>query len=224
MIQFLISDSSKNISRELELPNFSEEQRSDLREFLECAKRLNECAFAQDWSVLSKISIRFGGKDGGIKNVGSVPPDEQIEVFLHRLRPIYLQKERTNFNKIANLVSSHICVPEIVETIRAWKREYDGRASQDLFKMSVDLTTLNSQEFLDNYLNALEYHRDRERREKIQQVSQHYPLDVQKPIVVMLLFFRLSAINQLASFIDLCLQNENGKQIKAEFAPATPNG
>jgi hypothetical protein len=87
MIRFLISDSSKNSSRELELPNFSEEQRSDLREFLECAKRLNECTFAQDWSVLSKISIRLGGKDGGIKNVGAVPPDEQIEVFLHRLRP-----------------------------------------------------------------------------------------------------------------------------------------
>jgi hypothetical protein len=223
MIRFLISDSSKNSSRELELPNFSEAQRSDLREFLECAKRLNECTFAQDWSVLSKISIQFGGKAGGIKNVGAVPPDEQIEVFLHRLRPIYLNNERTNFNKISNLVSSHIRDPEIAQSFRSWKREYDGSASQEAFKMSVDLTTLNSQEFLDNYLNALEYHRDKERREKIQQVTQHYPLDVQKPIIVLLLFFRLSAINRLASFIELCFDSENGKQIKAEFPPATPD-
>jgi hypothetical protein len=223
MIRFLIYDSSKNSSRELELPNFSAEQKSDLREFLECAKRLNECTLAQDWSVLSKISIHIGGKDGGIKNNGAVPPDEHIEVFFHRLRPIYLKDERTNFNRIANLVSSHIRDSEIAQTIRTWKSEYDGSASQDIFKMSVDLTTLNSQEFFDNYLNALEYHRDKERREKIQQVTQHYPLEVQKPIIVLLLFFRLSAINRLASFIELCFHSENGKQIKAEFASAPTN-
>ena len=223
MIRFLILDSSNNSSREIELPNFSEAQRSDLREFLECAKRLNEYTFAQDWSVLSKISIQFGGKGGGIKNVGEVPPDEQIEVFLHRLRAIYLNDERTNFNKIVNLVSSHIRDQEIAQSFRSWKREYDGSASQETFKVSVDLTTLNSQEFLGNYLNALEYHRDKERREKIQQVAQYYPLDVQKPIVVLLLFYRLSAINRLASFIELCFESENGKQIKAEFAPPTPN-
>ena len=193
-----------------------------MREFLECAKRLNECTFAQDWSVLSKISVQFGGKGGGIKNVGSVPPDEQIEVFLHRLRPIYLNDERTNFNRIANLVSSHIRDSEIAQTIRAWKNEYDGSASQEAFRMSVDLTTLNSQEFLDNYLNALEYHRDKDRREKIQQVTQHYPLDVQKPIVVLLLFYRLSAINRLASFVELCFESESGKQIKAEFTSGAP--
>jgi hypothetical protein len=107
MIRFLISDPSKNSNRELDLPNFSEDQRTGLRDFLECAQRLNECSLAKDWSVLNRISIQFGGKDGGIKNVGAVIPDEQIEVFLHRLRPIYLQKEQTNFNKIASLLSSH---------------------------------------------------------------------------------------------------------------------
>jgi hypothetical protein len=222
MIRFRISDASKNSSRELERQNFSEAQKSDFREFLECAERLNQCTLAQDWSVLSKIRIHLG-KDGGIRNVGFVPPDEQIEAFLLRLRPIYLNDERTNFNRIANLVSTHFCDPEIAATIRSWKREYDGSASQDAFKMSVDLTTLNSKEFLDNYLNALEYHRHKERREKIQQVTQHYPLDVQRPIVVLLLFFRLSAINRLASFIELCFESENGRQIKAEFATQAPN-
>jgi hypothetical protein len=217
MIRFLISDSSKNSNRELELPNFSDEQRASLQDFLECAQRLNECSLAQDWSVLNKISIQIGGKGGGIKNVGAVIPDEQIEVFLHRLRPIYLQDEPTNFNTIANLLSAHIRDPQIAETLRGWKREYDGRASQDVFKIAVDVTTLNSQEFLNNYLNALEYHRDKEKQEKVRQVAQHYPLDVQKPIVVLLLFFKLSAINQLASFIQLCFEGEQGKQIKAEF-------
>jgi hypothetical protein len=106
---------------------------------------------------------------------------------------------------------------QIAETIRAWKRQFDGRESQNAFKISVDLTTLNSEEFLNNYLNALEYHRDKEKREKVRQVTQHYPLDVQKPIIVLLLFFKLSAINQLASLIQLCFESEGGKQIKAEF-------
>jgi len=219
MIRFLISDCSKNCNRELELPNFSENQRTDLRDFLECAQRLNECSLALDWSVVNKISIQFGGKGGGIKNVGVVIPDEQIEVFLHRLRPIYLQDERTNFYTIAKILSAHLRDSQIAETIRSWKRQYDGRESQNAFKISVDVTTLNSQEFLNNYLNALEYHRDKEKREKVREVTLHYPLEVQKPIVVLLLFFKLSAINQLASLIQLCFESEGGKQIKAEFHP-----
>jgi hypothetical protein len=222
MLRFLISDPSKNYRHEFERPNFSDAQKSELREFIDCACRLNQCALAQDWSILSRISIQFG-KDGGIRNVGSLPPDEQIEIFLHRLRPIYLNNERTNFNRIANLVSSHIANSRVAESIRLWKREYDGSASQEVFKMATDLTVLNSQEFLDNYLNALEYHRDKDRREKIQQVAQHFPLDVQKPIIVLLLFYRLSAINRLASFIELCFESEKGKQIKAEFASEAPN-
>ena len=218
MLRFLISDSSKNHREEFERPNFSDSQKSDMGEFLNCARRLNECALAQDWSVLNNISIQFG--NSGIQNTGSLPPDEQIEVSLHRLRPIYFNNERTNFNRIINLVSTHIKNTQIAETFRAWKREYDGSAMQAAFTISADKTVLNSQEFLDNYLNALEYHRDKERREKIQQVAKHYPLEVQKPIVILLLFYRLSAINRLASFIELCFQCEGGKQIKAEFSPA----
>ncbi len=216
MLRFLISDSSKNFGEEFERPDFLDSQKSDLREFLDCANKLNESTLAQDPSILNKISIQFG--NSGIRSVGSLPPDEQVEVFLHRLRPIYLNNERTNFNRIINLVSAHINHSQIADTFRLWKQEYDGRAMQDVFTIAVDKTILNSQEFLDNYLNALEYHRDKERREKIQRVTEHYPLEVQKPIVLLLLFYRLSAINRLAALIELCFQCEGGKQIKARFS------
>jgi hypothetical protein len=216
MLRFLISDSSKEGHREFERPDFSDAIRADLKEFLECASRLNECSFAQDPSFLSKISFKLG-KDGSIRSEGPLPSDEQIEAFLLRLRPIYLQKERTHFERIANHVSKHINDSAITETIRAWKREYDGRTFQEMITMSVGPITINSEQFLDDYLNAIEYHRDKERRKKIHQVAEHFPLDVQKPIVAFLLFFRLSAINRLTSFLDNCFECESNEKAKIKL-------
>jgi len=216
MLRFLISGSSKGGQREFERPNFPDAVRIDLKEFLECACRLNECSLAQDWSFLSKISLRLG-KDGSIRSEGILPPDEQIETFLHRLRPIYLINERTNFNRVVNLVSAHIADPAITEAIRAWKREYDGRTFQEMITVSVGPITINSEQFLDDYLNAIEYHRDKERRKKIHQVAEQFPLDVQKPIVAFLLFFRLSAINRLTSFLDICFECESNEKAKIKL-------
>ena len=184
MLRFLTSDGQ----REFERPDFPDAIKADLKEFLECAARLNECSFAQDPSFLSKISFKLS-KDGSVRSEGTLPPDEQIEAFLLRLRPIYLQKERTHF----------------------------GRAFQEMITMSVGPITINSEQFLDDYLNAIEYHRDKERRKKIHQVTEHYSLDVQKTIVAFLLFFRLSAINRLTSFLDICFECESNEKAKIKL-------
>jgi hypothetical protein len=212
MLRFLTSDGQ----REFERPDFPDAIKADLKEFLECAARLNECSFAQDPSFLSKISFKLS-KDGSVRSEGTLPPDEQIEAFLLRLRPIYLQKERTHFERIANHISKHINDSAITETIRVWKREYDGRAFQEMITMSVGPITINSEQFLDDYLNAIEYHRDKERRKKIHQVTEHYSLDVQKTIVAFLLFFRLSAINRLTSFLDICFECESNEKAKIKL-------
>jgi hypothetical protein len=67
MLRFLISDPSKGGQREFERPGFPDAIKADLKEFLECAARLNECSFAQDPSFLSKISFKLG-KDGSIRS------------------------------------------------------------------------------------------------------------------------------------------------------------
>jgi hypothetical protein len=93
--------------------------------------------------------------------------------------------------------------------IRAWKHEYDGGTFQEMLTISVGSTILNSGQFLNDHLNAFVYHRD-----KIHQVAEHFSFDVQKPIIAFLLFFRLSAINKLNSFLDICFECENNEKAK----------
>jgi len=156
--------------------------------------------------------------DGRITNRGLLPSDEEIAAFLHRLRPIYLNDEPTNFNRVANVISAHFNDPRITGLIRVCKRYYDGRTSREVFEIAAGGMVINSQEFLDHYLNALEYHRDTDRRQHIDRIAEHFPLDAQKPFVVLLLRLRLNAINKLASFLLTCFDREDGRTLTLEIA------
>ena len=92
--------------------------------------------------------------DGRITNRGSLPSDEETAAFLHRLRPIYLNNEPTNFNRVANLVSVHLNDPWFTGLIRVCKRYYDGRASREVFEIAAGGMVIHPQEFLDHYLET----------------------------------------------------------------------
>jgi hypothetical protein len=197
--------------RSFERPLFKVDQKRLLEEFCACAKRLNETSFAKNWSK-TRISIHYG-TNGQISDCGTLPSDEEIDAFLHRLRPIFLQKEALHFEKVANIVGYHLKDPVITDCIRYWKRHYSGRESQNTFEIRVGSQLLNSEAFFDDYINALEYHRDPEKRKRIDQIAEHFPLSAQKPIFVLLLQFRLNAINKLASFLLTCFDREDGRPI-----------
>ena len=132
------------------------------------------------------------------------------------MRPIYLSNEPTNFHRVAKRISTHLNDPSITALMREAKRHYDGRASRDVFTVVASGMVINSQEFLDHYLNALEYHREPERRKHIDRIAERLPLEVQKIYVVLLLVVRLNVINKLASLLGTCFARENGDIITLE--------
>lgn len=132
--------------------------------------------------------------------------------------PFYLNNERSSFSRIANLVSEHFQDPDITKLVRECKKHYDGRASREVFEFVVGGMRLNSQEFLDHYLNSLEYHRDPSRRAQIEKVAEHVPLEAQRPFVVLLLGMRLNAINKLATFLLACFDREDGRLLTLNMA------
>ena len=214
MFRFIEKSLSTGKTREFERPLFQVETKATLADFVAIAMVLNETALIRNWSQYD-LTIHFGN-DGRIKNCGALPSDDEIAVFLHRMRPIYLENEPTNFNRVAKRISTHFRDPWITRLIREAKRHYDGRASRDVFTMIASGLVINSQEFLDHYLNALEYHREPERRKHIDRVAEQLPLNVQKTYVVLLLVVRLNAINKLASFLGTCFARENGEAITLE--------
>jgi hypothetical protein len=208
-------NSATGEKRTFQRPLFPPELKSKLVAFTEAANALNKTAFAANRDQIS-VSLHFS-KDGRISNTGSLPPDDEIAAFLHLLRPIYLEKEALNYNTISNLVSAHLNDDTVTQCLREWKRNYDARASREVFEIAAAGKVLNSQEFL-NYLNALEYHRDQDRRKVIDEISGHYPLEAQKAIIVLLLAMRLQAIKKLTSFLLNCFSREDGQPITLEMA------
>ena len=216
MFRFLIQNKITGEQRKFERPLFPQELRSQLAEFVEHANVLNECSFVRNWPQM-KISIHMGN-DGQISNTGVLPSDEEIAAFFHRLRPFYLQRELTNFNRIANSVSHHLNDPAVTDCIRHWKRYHSGRASQEVLEIAVGGKIVNSEEFFDHYVNALEYHRDKARRQHVEAVAEHFPFEAQRPIIVLLLSMRLNAINKLSSFLLTCFDREDGRPLTLQMA------
>lgn len=210
-LSFIIEDVTTGAERKFQRTPFPNETRRKLSTFCDCARLLNESSFVKN-PLSRKGSIHFAN-DGSVTNKGVLPPDDDIGAFLHRLRPIYLKDEETNFNKIANLVSQHISDADVTEAVRYWKQYYDGRDSQKTFTVKIKEKILNSNEFFDNYVNALEYHRDHTRREYIDSIAEHFPLEAQKSVFVLLLGLKMKVINKFASFIGACLERENGQPI-----------
>lgn len=216
MFHFVEKSLTTGVTREFNRPSFPTDLRGALDQFVNCARTLNETAFVRNWNQ-TKVSIHVAN-DGRVSDCGSLPSDDETAAFLHRLRPIYLNNEPTNFNRVANLLSAHLNDPWFTEFTRTCKRYYDGRASSDVFEIASGGMLINSQEFLDHYLNALEYHRDPDRRQHIDRVAEHFPIEAQRPFVVLLLQMRLNAINKLTSFILTCFDREDGRTLTLEAA------
>jgi hypothetical protein len=208
---FTIENTSTHASREFRRPPFPEEVKPKLSEFVNSAISLKESPFIKNWKRI-KGSFQFTN-DGKIANNSVLPSDDEIDVFLHRLRPIYLNDEEINFKRIANLVDRHISDQEITSFIKFWRRLYDGSASQDFIEIHVQDKVVNSPEFFDNYINALEYHRDPARRKYINHIAKGISLEAQKSIFIMILGMKYKAICRLSSLIFNCLKCKNGQPI-----------
>ena len=216
MFRFIIQNSVTGENREFVRPLFPDELKARLVAFTDAADALNKTSFVGNWNQ-THISLHLAN-DGRISNTGSLPTDDEVAAFLHRLRPFYLQKEALNFNSVSNTIGAHINDPAITQCLREWKRHYDARASSQVFEIAAAGKTLNTEEFVDHYLNALEYHRDPERRKIIDDITAHFPAEAQKAIIVLLLAMRLNAINKLASFLLTCFSREDGQPLTLQMA------
>lgn len=206
-MKFIISSTQLGIERTFEREAFSEDSIRRLKKFSEVANKLNTSTLVTGWGS-TKISLHFSNS-GTVSNTGSIPSDELIEAFLHRLRPIYLNNSETEFGAIANLVSAHLKDRAISECIRHWKKHYTLKESQEVFTIGVNKHIINSESFFGNYVNALEYHQEEDRISKIKEVTDKLPIEAIKPIIVLMLMTKLNAINKLASFINSCLKRDS---------------
>ena len=189
---------------EIECPPLTDELREVLREFIAYSDDAHRTRFARELKTY-KISLHITNS-GIVKNNGVVPDEEALSTFLHKYRPIILKSEPTEYCNVCTLLVRHISSPDFNRAIKSWKTEYSGKNLKNLCRMEQGDYLLTSQLFLENYLNAFEYHRDRQLHRKMEKISATLEPDAMRALVTLLMIIKFSAVSRLRQLVKSILK------------------
>lgn len=181
---------------------FEEAEWQILQAYSEFTDELIETKLLKTGGSVS-VSLSWTEASGQISATTELPPDDEIIVLLHRLRPFLLQKERTNFLSVCSLLGKRLNNRMVRGYLKQVREYYTGKELQGRFRMVInDDILLNSDQALDLWLNAYEYHRDPEKREKMQELSQMISFDGAKGILLNVLLAKVRAILMLSQLVN----------------------
>ena len=143
-------------------------------------------------------------KDAGISWSVVMPPIDDLLAFLHRLRPLILQREPASFVKVRKLIARKLQGPT-APLLRYLLDLFEGKEMQKLVVMQSNDQVMNSEEMLFTWLNAHEYHRDRDKQEFLETLHKILPLEWSRGVFVSLLVDKTKAILTLAALVELAL-------------------
>jgi len=184
-------------SRELS-GEFPDTEWTQLQRFLTSSFRLAECGFAESHRQLS-----FGIKTSAgqpVVHTATLPPERDVAEFLHRMRPFVLDREQTNFFKIRKILARRLTLPEVRTHLDRLRDLYSGKEIP--FALHVNERVLTSDEGLDLWLNAFEYHQDSQKQTELEAMYRVFPEPSAKAVFLYTMLQRASAVGKLGAFID----------------------
>ena len=203
------ADTSEITSTDVE---FSDQEEEILIEYLECAKRLATSKFIKQ-GVSFGLNIHWN-HETGLAITTNLPDWDDMTVLMHRFRPFGLQNERTYFVKVANVISRRVNNPSMRNTIKALKDKFSGKFMQSAVMIETNDIVLNSEDTLNNWLNAYEYHRDTDKQQLVDDLGKVLTSDGMKAIFCHLMVDRVNAVFRLAGIIGVLLGEVENFEIK----------
>jgi len=206
-LKILLKDNDENISLS---GKFEDEAWERLEEFTQYTEELLKTKFVQD-GMSASLKISWN-QDSGMVVSAKLPPWDDVMIFLYKFRPLGLQSESTYFFKICNILTKELMHPSFRSIIDEQREIFSGKRMQAQFQIQSDEIVLNSEKVLNDWLNAYEYHRDKEKREFIDSLHTMLPLEASKVIFLGLLTDKTRAINNIAALTRVVI----GKQKSIE--------
>lgn len=190
---------------------FTKEDWERLEDFLEYTNDLLDTKLVRDEGSAS-LSLSWNAESNRMQFSTTLPPWDDVTVFLHKFRPIGLETESTSFKKISSLLGEHLDHPYFRGMIKRQHDIYYGKKLRSAFQIRANDVVLNSEKVLYDWLNAYEYHRNKEKRKFIDSLHTMFPLDASKVLFINLLMEKVEAIYNTAGLISVIL----GKQTSIE--------
>lgn len=185
------------------IAEFTDDEWWQLHEFLSHVADLQSTQFVAKGAG---VQMNFNWSQGNAPSWSvQAPPDEEVFAFLHRLRPLILQREPACFLKVRALLSRKLKDAPI-QPFMHWLLElYEGKKFQKLILMQSNDRIMNSKEMLVTWLNAYEYHRDRVKQAILESRNQIMPFEWSRGIFLNLLLEKTKAIANLSILVELVL-------------------
>lgn len=139
--------------------------------------------------------------DGSIRVTKDLPPASQLRELLHTLRPLILQNEPTSYVRVVGILGRRIDHHLWRGFIKGYARSFRADASQEFFTVRIGNLVLNSEEALDLWLNGYEYHRDREKRNRLSASIGSEVTETSRALFVDLLGAKVEAILEVRDLV-----------------------
>jgi hypothetical protein len=203
---------STNEEESADFGSFAIADWEDLLLFRDSASEIGDSDLVKNWK---KNTVTINWEKGvGISVPTESPSVEEVRLFLHLFRPVYLKREPANFNKICNKLRRHFNHALFRDFIRIRKGEYSSKLIRQGIPIKVGQWIINSDEFLDHYLNAHEYHRDRDKRTDIENISRVFPSEAQWALLCQNLICKGYATKAIGRFINTLEERQDGSRIR----------
>ena len=194
--------------------SFTDKELRTLESFLTLADRALESRCVKD-GCPAKFRLHWElGQPERIK--ADLPDWEDVQAFLHRIRPFILQRENTFFPKVCNLVARRFEDPVVYQVLAPMRDHFAGKSLQSTIMVRSNDVVLNSPETVDAWLNAYEFQQDSEKQEWIESLHRILPLETSKVFFLMLLTDRLEAVMHLAKLIQVILGHPDEIELQAK--------
>lgn len=195
-LKLTINDTGESISLK---GCFQKDTWNSLNDYLEYADDLFKSKLVRK-GMPAALNIKWE-QNSNIIISSQLPDWDDVTVFLHKFRPIGLQKESTYFYKICSILTKELSHPYFRDMIAEQRDIYSGKRSQQSFKIQSNEVILNSERILYDWLNSYEYHRDKEKRKFIDSLHKTFPEDALKVLFLGLLSDKTQAIHNIAIFV-----------------------
>lgn len=146
------------------------------------------------------VNLRYGKKNM-FESTAELPDWDDVQLFLHKFRPIGLQESRTSFLRICNLLAKILDHPRIRSFIGEQRARYNLMTISSIMSIQIGKARIISEKFLQDYLNAFEYHRDKEKQLFFDEMNSMFPTDIMKAYFVLLLSEKIQALQIIFLFV-----------------------
>lgn len=191
---------------------FSDEEWRLLEDYLEYAEDLFACRLFHSEADCS-LQIKWDRDSGGTVTT-KVPPWDDVRAFLHTALPLFLQNEPTSFYHVNNLLAERLVHPYARKMLGYHRQTYNGTRMQSALSIRINDLVVNSEEALSTWLNAYEYHRDRDKRDVIEDLQNMLPLPALQVIFIQLLLEKTEALFEMARLIRIILGKQSGMEFR----------